>query len=51
MDDIFSQYITGSNLGYAPAAINKKLGDPDGIDFKMRALYKKRERLFIALKT
>jgi len=45
MDDIFSQYITGSNLGYAPAAINKKLGDPDGIDFKMRALYKKRERL------
>ena len=45
MDDIFSQYITGSNIGYAPAAINKKLGDPDGIDFKMRALYKKRERL------
>ena len=45
MDDIFSQYITGSNLGYAPVAINKKLGDPDGIDFKMRALYKKRERL------
>jgi len=45
MDDIFSQYITGSNLGYAPAAINKKLGDPDGIDFKMRALYKKREKL------
>ncbi len=45
MDDIFSQYITGSNLGYAPVAINKKLGDPDGIDFKMRALYKKRDRL------
>ena len=45
MDDIFSQYIKGSNLGYAPVAINKKLGDPDGIDFKMRALYKKREKL------
>ena len=45
MDDIFSQYITGSNLGYAPASINYKLADKDGIDFKMRALYKKRERL------
>jgi len=45
MDDIFSQYITGSNLGYAPASINYKLADPDGIDFKMRALYKKRDRL------
>ncbi len=45
MDDIFSQYITGSNLGYAPASINYKLADKDGIDFKMRALYKKREKL------
>tara|TARA_R100001480_G_scaffold1162_1_gene3581 strand:- start:14 stop:1282 length:1269 start_codon:yes stop_codon:yes gene_type:complete len=45
MDDIFSQYITGSNIGYAPASINYKLADSDGIDFKMRALYKKRERL------
>ena len=45
MDDIFSQYIKGSNLGYAPASINYKLADKDGIDFKMRALYKKREKL------
>ena len=45
MDDIFSQYITGSNLGYAPASINYKLAEKDGIDFKMRALYKKREKL------
>ena len=45
MDDIFSQYITGSNLGYAPASINYKLGDKGGIDLKMRALYKKREKL------
>tara|TARA_R100001440_G_scaffold3910_1_gene9218 strand:- start:312 stop:2117 length:1806 start_codon:yes stop_codon:yes gene_type:complete len=45
MDDIFSQYITGSNLGYAPASINYKLGDKGGIDMKMRALYKKREKL------
>ena len=45
MDDIFSQYITGSNLGYAPASINYKLADKDGIDFKMRALYKKRNEL------
>ena len=45
MDDIFSQYITGSNIGYAPASINYKLGDKGGIDMKMRALYKKREKL------
>jgi len=45
MDDIFSQYITGSNIGYAPSSINYKLGDKGGIDMKMRALYKKRERL------
>ena len=45
MDDIFSQYITGSNIGYAPASINYKLGDKGGIDLKMRALYKKRDRL------
>jgi len=45
MDDIFSQYITGSNIGYAPSSINYKLGDKGGIDMKMRALYKKREKL------
>ena len=45
MDDIFSQYIKGSNIGYAPSSINYKLGDKGGIDLKMRALYKKRDRL------
>jgi hypothetical protein len=45
LDDIYSQYIKGSNIGYAPRAINEKLGESDGIDFKIRALYEKRNKL------
>jgi hypothetical protein len=45
LDDIYSQYIKGSNMGYAPRAINEKLGEADGIDFKIRALYEKRNKL------
>jgi len=45
MNDLFSQYITGQNLGYVPKDINKEIGKKGGIDDKMRSLYKKRERL------
>ena len=45
MNDLYSQYITGQNLGYLPSTINESLGSPGGIDNKMKALYQKRKRL------
>ena len=46
MDDIYSQYVTGETIGYAPAKINQDfLKDYDN---KFKALYKKRDQLIKA---
>ena len=45
MNDLFSQYITGQNVGYVPREINVEMGLDKGIDNKMKNLYKKRQRL------
>jgi hypothetical protein len=45
MNDLFSQYITGQNVGYVPREINVEMGLDEGIDNKMKTLYKKRQRL------
>ena len=43
MDDIYSQFMTGETLGYAPHKINKEFLAK--YDHKFKALYKKRDRL------
>jgi len=43
--DIFSQTITGENVGYAPREINKMLADRKGIEEQIRKLYVQQRKL------